>query len=100
MKKLLITFSLLSVSAFSQEFSSYTTCGAHTNCFNYYGQYIGTARCEVHGSSVADGGRTNNACHWNAIPNVGVSCSGYMQVQNQWGEIVWAWQDVVITCPR
>lgn len=99
MKRLLIAISLLSVSAFAQEYSSYTTCAAQTPCFNYYGQYIGTAYCEVYGSSYVNGGSSKNACNWSVVPSVGVACSGYTQVQNRWGQLVWSWQDIEVACP-
>jgi hypothetical protein len=99
MKKLLLVLSLLSVSAFAQQYSN-TVCRAQTPCFNYYGQYIGTAHCLVYGSTYVNDGSSDNSCNWSVMPNVGVSCAGYQLVQNEYGQTVWAWQELEVACPR
>nr|BDT27156.1 hypothetical protein BHI3_06220 [Bacteriovorax sp. HI3] len=100
MKKLILALSLFSVSVFAQEFSSYTQCAAKTPCFDYYGRPAGVAQCFVVGSAYVSSGDNSNACSWYVEPGVGVRCSGYAQVRNQWGQIVWAWQNYEARCPR
>ncbi len=100
MKKFIIAIMLLSSTAFAQQFSSQTVCKAQTTCFNAYGQPTTTAWCQVYGASYVTNGASNNACNWVVVPNVGVECSGYTQVRNAYGQMVWTWQTITAQCPR
>lgn len=101
MKALVIILSLVSFSAFAQQYSSQTECHAYTTCFDYYGNPVGVARCDVYGSTyISNGGNSNNACSWAVYPGQGVQCAGYAQVQNQFGQWVWSWQNFQAACPR
>jgi hypothetical protein len=101
MKYLIIALTLTSFSAFSQQYSSQTVCHAETPCLDYYGNIIGRAQCNTYGSSyISNGASTRNSCNWFVQPYVGVKCSGYVQVQNQYGQYVWSWQNAQAVCPR
>lgn len=101
MKKTLIVLTLLSFSAYAQQNSSETVCRAKTACLDYYGNVTGVVYCVAYGSSyVSNGANTNNSCQWYVQPNVGVRCSGFVQIQNQYGQYVWSWQNAQAVCPR
>ncbi|MCM0606253.1 MAG: hypothetical protein KA715_09195 [Xanthomonadaceae bacterium] len=80
--------------------TSYSSCYAHTACYNVYGQYIGKISCAVYGSSYVYGsGDTSSACSWYVNPYRSVECTGYTKVRDSNGNYYWAWQSFNYYCP-
>jgi hypothetical protein len=101
MKSFIVALTLFSFSAMAQQYSSQTVCHAETACFDYYGNMTGLVHCKAYGSSyVSNGSNSNNSCKWLIKPNIGVSCAGFVQIQNQYGEYVWSWHNASAVCPR
>lgn len=101
MKAFIIALTLFSFNAFAQQYSSQTVCRAETACLDYYGNVTGVVQCIAYGSAyVSNGANANNSCQWYVQPNVGVSCAGFVQIQNQFGQYVWSWQNAQAVCPR
>jgi hypothetical protein len=100
MFSLFIGMSLVASDSKAQNFSSAYSCFATTPCLDYNGYIVGQISCEVYGHQYVSGyGVASNAsCTWGVVPYQSVQCTGFQQVQNQYGQYVWAWQNYSFSC--
>lgn len=85
----------------AQVMSSAYSCAATTPCLNPYGYQIGQISCQVYGHQYVSGYgvASSSSCTWGVIPYQAVQCTGFQQVQNAYGQYVWAWQNFSFSCP-
>jgi len=94
-------FAGVTISAQAQ-YSSATTCSAYTDCYDYYGRYVGRISCNVYGwQTVRSYGYnvSQNSCRWNVAAYRSVSCAGYQATTNYYGYTTYAWQTYNFRCP-
>lgn len=95
--------SLFSASVQAQSYSS-TVCKAYTQCFarDAWGNTVpnGYIACEVYGAAYTNyaGGNTSQ-CNWGVQPYTAVSCNGFVQTRDVYGNVVWGWQSYNFRCP-
>lgn len=85
----------------AQRMSSSDVCSAYTDCVDNYGRTISRISCQVYGYEYLQGygASANQSCNWFVQPYVSVSCNGYQQMQNSYGQTFWQWQTYNMRCP-
>jgi hypothetical protein len=79
---------------------SWTSCQAFTDCYDFYGRYIGRVSCTTYGSQWHGiFGVSTNQCNWFVQPGVSVTCNGFQQSVDAFGRIFWQYRNLHFRCP-
>ena len=100
---LVFAFALISVTAQAQN-ASWSSCSAYTQCYLYdaYGNAYpnGSISCQTYGSAYSGYfGATQSQCQWNVQAYRSVTCSGFVQTTDVYGNVIWGWQNFHYRCP-
>lgn len=92
---------VMTLASNAQVSSSAYSCAATTPCLNQFGYQIGQISCQVYGHQYVSGYgvASSSSCSWGVIPYQAIQCSGFQQIQNEYGQYVWAWQNYSFSCP-